>query len=268
MQQVTSDAPAAWSPDDIQRRVCELGPWFHNLDLWGIKTAPEHFLGDYPMVKWQRFAHAIPADLRGKSVLDIGCNAGFYAIEMKRRGADRVVGIDSEPMYLAQARFAAAVSGVEVELRQLSVYDVAKLGERFDLVLFMGVFYHLRHPLLALDLIHQHIAKDLLVFQSMQRGSDEVEPLAPDYPFSETEVFGRPGFPRMYFIEGRYADDPTNWWLPNRACSEALLRSAGFEVINHPESEVFICRRKELDGGPHTIYPARGEDKAREGSHD
>jgi tRNA (mo5U34)-methyltransferase len=79
-------------------------------------------------------------------VLDIGCNGGFYAIEMKRRGADRVVGIDQEATYLAQARFAAEVTGADIELQQLSVYDVAKLGEKFDLVLFMGVLYHLRYP--------------------------------------------------------------------------------------------------------------------------
>ena len=54
----------------------------------GVQTAPEHFLGDYPAVKWETFAAAIPKDLSGKSVLDIGCNAGFYAMEMKRRGAE------------------------------------------------------------------------------------------------------------------------------------------------------------------------------------
>ena len=80
----------------IQRRVEELGPWFHNLDLNGVRTAPDHFLGDYPAVKWRRFAHALPKDLRGRTVLDIGCNGGFYAIEMKRRGADRVVAVDAD----------------------------------------------------------------------------------------------------------------------------------------------------------------------------
>ncbi|HWF18632.1 MAG TPA: DUF1698 domain-containing protein, partial [Verrucomicrobiae bacterium] len=162
--------------DQIQQRVRELGRWFHNLDLDGVQTAPDHFLGDYPRLKWQTFADAIPEDLEGRSVLDIGCNAGFYSLEMKRRGAGRVVGIDSDPAYLAQARFAAEVSGFEddVELRQLSVYDVARLGEKFDIVLFMGVLYHLRHPLLALDLIHEHVARDLLVFQTMQRGSNAV----------------------------------------------------------------------------------------------
>ncbi len=246
------------SPEQIARRVRELGQWFHNLNLRGVQTAPDHFLGDYPNVKWQRFAHAIPADLRGRTVLDIGCNAGFYAIEMKRRGAERVVGIDADEDYLKQARFAAKVCGADIELMNLSVYDVARLGETFDVVLFLGVLYHLRYPLLALDLIHEHVARDLFVFQSMQRGSTEVEPLEEDYPFSETAIFDRPGFPRLSFVENRYAGDPTNWWVPNRACTEALLRGAGFDIVQHPEAEVYVCRWKELGGPSPVVYPAQG----------
>jgi tRNA (mo5U34)-methyltransferase len=247
------------SAEHIQQRVRELGSWFHNLDLCGIQTSPDHFLGDYPTLKWRRFAHAIPPDLQGKSVLDIGCNGGFYAIEMKRRGADRVVGIDTDPAYLAQARFAAEVCDVDIELQQLSVYDVARLRETFDIVLFMGVFYHLRHPLLALDLIHEHAARDLFVFQSMQRGSSDVEPIADDYPFEATQPFNRPDFPRLYFIEKRYAGDPTNWWIPNRACVEALLRHAGFDILSHPEAEVFVCSRKERPHGSGAVYPATAD---------
>ncbi|HWH72567.1 MAG TPA: TIGR04290 family methyltransferase [Candidatus Sulfotelmatobacter sp.] len=246
------------TPEQIRQRVRELGDWFHNLNLHGVQTAPNHFLGDYPENKWRSFANAIPADLRGKTVLDIGCNAGFYSIEMKRRGADRVLGVDFDETYLAQARFAAEMSGADIEFRQLSVYDLGSLGEKFDLVLFLGVFYHLRHPLLALDLIHEHVAKDLLVFQSMQRGSDEIEPLAEDYHFWQTQIFERPGFPRMYFIEKKYSGDPTNWWIPNRACTESLLRSAGFEILSHPEQEVFVCRRKALERGGNAVYPAKG----------
>jgi tRNA (mo5U34)-methyltransferase len=227
----------------IARRVRELGPWFHNIDLFGVKTAPDHFLGDYPALKWRHFAHALPLDLRGMSVLDIGCNGGFYSIEMKRRGAERVVGIDSDEGYLAQARFAAEVCGVEIEFRNLSVYDVAAIGEAFDVVLFMGVLYHLRHPLLALDLIHEHVAKNLLVFQSMQRGSEDVASLRDDYPFSERDIFERDDYPKLHFVEQSYAGDPTNWWIPNRACVEAMLRSSGFRILARPEAEVFVCRR-------------------------
>jgi tRNA (mo5U34)-methyltransferase len=262
---MTMGSAAGMSPEAIERRVRELGDWFHNVDLRGVKTAPDHFLGDYPAVKWRRFAAALPTDLRGKSVLDIGCNAGFYAIEMKNRGAERVVAMDSDGGYLEQARFAAEIRGVELEFRELSVYDVASLGERFDIVLFLGVIYHLRHPLLALDLIHEHVARDLLVFQTMQRGGVEIETLKEDYPFERVDVFDRPGFPKLHFIERRYAGDPTNWWAPNRACSEALLRSAGFVIIACPEEEVLICRRQELPGGSQAVYPERRRNDARSG---
>jgi tRNA (mo5U34)-methyltransferase len=251
---------AALSPNEIKRQVEALGPWFHNLDLNGVRTAPEHFLGDYPTVKWSRFANAIPGDLSGCSVLDIGCNAGFYAMQMKRRGAERVVGIDTVDEYLAQARFAAGVNGLEIEFRKLSVYDVGALRERFDLVVFMGVLYHLRHPLLALDLVHEHAASDLLLFQSMQRGSDEVEALETNYDFWNVDLFNRPAFPRLHFVERRYADDPTNWWIPNRACVEAILRSSGFQMIDHPESEVYLCRRVARPQADGPVYPMRGDE--------
>ncbi len=248
---------ASMTPDDIRERATALGPWFHNLNLGGVQTAPQHFLGDFPNVKWQSFASEVPADLSGKSVLDIGCNGGFYSMEMKRRGADRVLGIDFDADYLAQARFAAEVEGLDIDFREMSVYDVGALGERFDVVFFIGVFYHLRHPLLALDLIHEHVARDLLIFQSMQRGSNAVAEVEADYDFTQAAHFNDPGYPKMHFIEHDYAHDCTNWWAPNRACSAAMLRSAGFTIISHPEEEMFICRRAERPSvhyGP--VYPS------------
>ena len=258
--------------EHIARRVKELGPWFHNLDLRGVRTAPSHFLGDYPALHWQTFENAVPYDLRGRTVLDVGCNAGFFSIQMKQRGADRVVAIDSDARYLEQARFAAAVTGVDIEFRRMTVYEVAQLHERFDLVLFLGVLYHLRHPLLALDLLREHAVGDLLLFQSMLRGSSEAAPVAADYPFSETAVFDRPDFPRMHFIERKYSGDQTNWWIPNRACAEAMLRSAGFEIIGHPAPEVFACRAvpitsAEEDPALHVeLSPARALEAVGTGS--
>jgi tRNA (mo5U34)-methyltransferase len=209
----------------------------------------------------------LPQDLTGKSVLDIGCNAGFYSFEMKRRGASRVVGIDFDDYYLNQARFAARVLGhPDVEFRRMSVYQVGALGERFDVVLLLGLVYHLRHPLLALDLVHEHVAKDLLVYQSLQRGSAEIEPLQEDYDFWETEIFDRPGYPRLHFVENKYSHDETNWWVPNAACSAAMLRSAGFQIVAHPEEEVFLCKRMEVapgPDGPRAVYPARTREAAR-----
>jgi tRNA (mo5U34)-methyltransferase len=251
------------SPDEIRQRVTALGPWFHNLDLGGVPTAPGHFLGDYPQVKWSRFANAIP-DVTGKSVLDIGCNAGFYSLEMKRRGAARVLGIDFDDDYLAQARFAAEVRGANIEFRKLSVYDVGALGERFDVVIFMGVLYHLRHPLLALDLIHEHAAQDVLIFQSMQRGSAEVDRIDENYDFWQEKMFDSPGYPKLHFIEHSYAGDPTNWWVPNTACAEAMLRSAGFSIAAHPEPEVYICKRVQAPDGAGAVYPARARSYLRD----
>jgi methyltransferase (TIGR04290 family) len=257
----TRMAAKLFSRAEIEQRVRELGNWFQNLDLAGVQTAPAHFLGDYPAQKWQRFAHLLPADMAGMSVLDIGCNAGFHSFEMKRRGAQRVVALDWDDYYLDQARFAAEVLGHEdIEFRRMSVYDIGALKEKFDLVLFMGLIYHLRHPLLVLDLIHEHVARDLLLYQSLQRGASEIEPLADDYDFWETQVFERPSYPRLHFVEKKYSHDETNWWIPNAACSAAMLRSAGFQVMAHPEEEVFLCRRVDLPAGgdpQRAVYPAR-----------
>lgn len=249
---------------ELQRRVDALSPWFHNINLDGVWTAPDHFLGDYPGSKFERFAPHLPKSLEGKSVLDIGCNAGFYSIEMKRRGADHVVAIDSDDRYLAQAKLASEVLGfTDIELRNLDVYDVGALGETFDLVIFMGVLYHLRHPLLALDLIREHVAGDMLLFQSMQRGSKNVLQLDEDYDFKETDLFFESSYPKLHFIERGYAGDWTNWWVPNRACSEAMLRAAGFTIEERIEEEVYLCRvaeRPYANLDPYVVYPARGSE--------
>jgi tRNA (mo5U34)-methyltransferase len=249
------------SREQIEARVKELGPWFHDLDLDGVRTAPDHFLHDYPAGKFRRFAHVVPADLTGKSVLDIGCNAGFYSFEMKRRGASRVVGIDHDERYLEQARFAAEVLGFDdVEFRLGEVWDVGALGERFDLVIFMGVLYHLRHPLLALDLIREHVAGDMLLFQSLTAGSTAHAQPEPDYDFFEgVEALEQDGWPAMRFIEHRLAGDPTNWWVPNSACNAAMLRSAGFDIVEQPTRDVFLGRvsgQQPRHGG--AVYPHKG----------
>lgn len=248
---------------DLQRRIDALAPWFHNMNLGGVWTAPDHFLGDYPGSKFERFESSLPKSLKGKSVLDIGCNAGFYSIEMKRRGADRVLGIDSDDRYLAQAELASEALGVRgIKFRKLDVYDVGAIGERFDLIIFMGVLYHLRHPLLALDLIREHVAGDMMLFQSMQRGSKNVLQLDEDYGFSETELFFESSYPKLHFVEHRYAGDWTNWWVPNRACSEAMLRASGFAIEQRIEEEVYLCRIADRPYGewdPAVVYPAEGE---------
>src|SRR5438270_8217740 len=199
----TSPAPPQYHDREwLTRRVGELGEWFHNLDLNGVSTAPNHFLGDFPNVKWKQIAPAIPLDLSGATVLDIGCNGGFYSLEMKRRGAKRVVGIDVDDRYLNQARFAAEMFGLEIEFAKRSVYEVDSLPGQFDYVLFMGVLYHLRYPLYALDKVVQKVAGKL-VFQTMIRGSEVVCEWEKYYYFWEKKIFNDEPFPCEYFFQIR-----------------------------------------------------------------
>jgi tRNA (mo5U34)-methyltransferase len=236
----THSQPAAIDQKVLSRQIGELGEWFHNLDLHGVATAPNHFLGDFPNIKWKHIAGAIPDDLSGATVLDIGCNGGFYSIQAKRRGAERVLGIDIDDRYLNQARFAATTLGLEIEFEKRSVYEVDTLPDKFDYVFFMGVLYHLRYPLFALDKVVKKVG-GRLVFQTMIRGSEEVRQWKENYHFWNKEIFASPEFPCMYFIEHQYANDPTNWWIPNRAAAEGMLRSTGLEIVDHPEPETWIC---------------------------
>jgi tRNA (mo5U34)-methyltransferase len=238
---------------ELARQIAELGEWFHNIDLHGVMTAPEHFLGDFPRVKWKHIGRALPQDLAGASVLDIGCNAGFYSIEMKRRGAGRVLGVDVDDRYLRQARFAASVLGLEIEFMKLSVYEADSIAGQFDYVFFMGVFYHLRYPLFALDKIIKKVGRRL-IFQTMLRGSLASTRCAEDYHFWNKEIFWNPDFPCMYFIENSYAGDQTNWWVPNRNAAEGMLRSSGLEILEHPEEETWICEpRRVLKDGQYIL---------------
>jgi tRNA (mo5U34)-methyltransferase len=126
------------------------------------------------------------------------------------------------------------------------VYEVAQIAGQFDYVFFMGVFYHLRYPAFALDQVVKKIRPEgRLVFQSMLRGSDEVKPWKENYLFWETNMFADPAFPAMHFVEHSYSNDQTNWWIPNRAAAEAVLRSSGLEILEHPESETWICVPRE-----------------------
>lgn len=233
-------APEMERQAEVRRRIEALGDWFHNLHLLGVSTAPNHFLGDYPASKWNHIQSALPARLDGLTVLDIGCNAGFHALECKRRGAARVVGIDAGARYLEQARLASEILGLDVEWREMSVYSLAEWKEQFDIVLFLGLFYHLRYPVYALDMVVKKVRRTL-VFQTMTRGVENPERPAANYDFWNHDVFLRPGFPCMYFIEQDYAGDPTNWWIPNRGAVEGLLRSAGLRIVAHPEEESWVC---------------------------
>ena len=221
----------------------ELGPWFHNLHLPdGRRTAPDHPLGDFPAFKWAQIAPHLPQDLHGARALDIGCNAGFYTFELARRGAD-VLAIDIDEHYLRQARWAAGELGLteRVDLRRMGAYDLATLdAEPFDVVLFLGVLYHLRHPLLALDAVAA-LTGGTLVVQTLTMPGEERLATPADLSIDDRAQLRRPGWPAMAFIEHELAGDPTNWWAPDAACVEAMLRSCALEIRGRPGHEIWLC---------------------------
>jgi tRNA (mo5U34)-methyltransferase len=227
----------------LNEEAAALGPWFHNLHLPdGSQTAPGHFLGDFPSFKWRNVAPAIPEDLSGWTALDIGCNAGFYTFELARRGA-KVLGVDIETHYLRQAEWAARRLGLErrVTFREGQVHDLLAADTQFDLVWFTGVFYHLRYPMLALDLVRR-ATRRLMMFQTLTMpGGDDTSATPADISLMQRDLMRAEDWPKLGFIEHALERDATNWWAPNAACVEALLRTCGFRVIARPEHEFWLC---------------------------
>ena len=231
--------------DDIKR----LGPWFHNIHLSAaVQTFPHHHFGDFPNWKWQQLAPHLPSDLSGWSVLNIGCNAGFYSFELARRGA-KVLGIDGNPHFLAQAQWAATYLGLNDACRFEchQVYDLARMDGRWDLVLFMGVFYHLRYPLLGLDIVAEKVGR-YLVFQSVATGERGAWAIPKNVDFQTMDELERSSWPHMAFIENTFCHDATNWWIPSRSAVAAMLRSTGMRIETAVDADTVICIQDESKG--------------------
>lgn len=183
------------------------GSWWHSIDLGQGRITPGVHTQEELHDNYRRFA--LPENLGGKRVLDMGCWDGFYSFESERRGAT-VVAVDCwRPENFFTAR---AALGSGVEFHELSVYEAMpeRLGT-FDVVLFLGVLYHLRHPLLALERICE-LTKEVAVIES-----HVVDNLFPtDKPIME------------FYEEDELGGQFDNWWGPNRACLTRMLRAAGF----------------------------------------
>ncbi|MDB6083055.1 MAG: SAM-dependent methyltransferase, partial [Gammaproteobacteria bacterium] len=177
----------------------------------------------------------------GWSALDIGCNAGYYSVELAKRGAT-VLGVDVEPLYLRQARWVAEQFSMQDRLRFVEGHIYQLLDSPpVDLVWFTGVLYHLKYPALALDIVRTLTGR-LMMFQTMTMPGRQVLNVPDDLSLDQRACMLHPGWPKLAFIERRLAGDMTNWWAPNHACVEALLRASGFEVIAHPEHEFYLCK--------------------------
>jgi tRNA (mo5U34)-methyltransferase len=228
----------------LRRRIAGLGFWYHNLELApGVWTNPA--MGDYPRLRWNLIEPYLPADLTGKTVLDLSCNSGFFSVEMKRRGARRVVGVERYGPAVEQARLVREATGVDFEIVHDDVMSFCWTNtETFDYVLFMGLFYHLRAPLFVLDRVAL-LVKEKLFFQTVVRGDDPAAPplqIPPDIDVNDHDLFRHPSFPRAVFIEGTSnGGDTSNWWFVNSNCLHAMLRSAGFTRYTQVSGDTFVC---------------------------
>lgn len=231
---------------EVQEKIKDLSPWFHNIHLpGGQQTAENHFLGDFPAFKWRKIKKILPESLKGFKVLDVGCNAGFYSVELARMGAE-VVGIDIDEHYLKQAKWVAKQFDLDhqITFKQMQVYDLAKSEEKFDLIWFMGVFYHLRYPLLALDILSRLTDKYLLFQTYSTPGKKEMHvPL--DVEFHKREILENPAWPKMVFVENKLAGDPTNWWIPNHQGILSMMNNCGFELESSPDDETYFFKRND-----------------------
>src|SRR6266542_4453391 len=158
------------TPEEIQQSLDSLAPWFHCIDLGGGVRTKTQSAGseavDHPAETWDKIRRGLPTDLSGKSVLDVGCNAGFYAIEAKRRNAARVLGVDAQRHHVRQALFVRRVLDLDIEYRRMSVYDLNRCSVgQFDITLALGLIYHCKHLVYALERLFE-VTKELLILET------------------------------------------------------------------------------------------------------
>ena len=209
---------------DVQAQIDSVERWFHRFEVVPGLITP----GVYdPAPLLERLP--LPDDLSGMRVLDIGARDGFFSFEAERRGAE-VLALDFMAAERTGFGVAARLRGSNVEYRVDNVYNLSP--ERhglFDLVLCLGVLYHLRNPLLALDRIWGVCKADMLLETQIRPGRKRR--LGGVAQESEALMQFHPG--------DSLNDDHTNWWSPNPAALRAMLESACFEVT---DMQVFSAR--------------------------
>jgi tRNA (mo5U34)-methyltransferase len=224
-----------FSSEEILAKIQELAAeeeWFHCIDLGGgIATMKEPVR--HLQELWATIDKHIPSDLSGMSVLDIGCNAGFFSVAAKKRNAARVVGIDMSPVFLRQAEFVREVLDLDIEYRNMSVYELPVLEGQFDLVFCLGVIYHCADPFLAARNVLAVTGKTAVVETALMAPA-----VTADRPLWE---FVFPGY------TGAEDERCYNWWFPNMAGFKALFQSAGFRSVDALREAdnrgCIICRR-------------------------
>src|SRR4029453_7776941 len=166
--------------EDARRRVKEVGWWYHHFELpSGVWTGDGQPPAYDPVGAWGLIEPPLPDDLQGKSVLDVGGNSGYFSLRMKQRGAGRCVMVEPVVEFVEQATFVFEQFDVDVEVVCEDVHAYClTTDDRFDYVLFLGLFYHLKYPVLVLDRLAE-MTKELIFFNSHIEGIYPEEAEAP-----------------------------------------------------------------------------------------
>lgn len=235
---------------EILQEVDRLQPWFHCIDLGeGLKTKTTSVMGepiDHPREPWSVIQNILPADLTGLSVLDVGCNAGFYSFEAKRRGAKHVLGVDGQRQHVRQALFVRKVLGLNVSFRRLNIYELnPRLIGTFDFTLALGIIYHLKHLVLALENLY-HVTTHTLIVETAIMPPVKT-PASFVHPLGEAEM-------KLHALAlvGNPPDvkeQISNWFLPSVGALESLLKGVGFdfvEIVRVQAERAVVVARKGL----------------------
>lgn len=213
----------------IRKLIADHGRWWHEIELApGIVTPGD----DSNRIKLPILdGIGLPRSMRGLRALDIGCSDGYFSFELEKRGAD-VVAIDFVPETYSGFATAREILGSRVEYRMDNVYNLTpeKYGA-FDVVLFLGVLYHLRKPLAALDAIRSVMKPGAQLFVGTML-IDEFF-LLPDKSVTTLDAIS-PMLKNVPLWQAYPGDtlngDFTNCFAPNRRALDAALEEAQFRV--------------------------------------
>ncbi len=229
--QWTVEPPNAPSREEAEEFVKSYSFWYHRVYLGnGVYTLPPT-LADHV---WARIKPAFPEDLNGASMLDVGCNTGFFSILAKLRGAGRILGIEFLKMFFEQAERIRKIWQMDIEYRLMDAHEIGKIDEQFDLVMFTGILYHLKHPLQVLEDISR-CCRDAVVVETEVIPEDPRNVLmARMGPLGKIELTATTkGFMKFYERD-ELNGDVSNWWVPDTECLLGMLRVAGFRYFSRP----------------------------------
>lgn len=228
--------------DWFRARVEAEDYWFHRIEL-----APDLVTPGWSDPRSEKLPHfGLPSDMSGMRVLDVGCADGFFSFEAERRGAAEVIAIDSFADSIRRATLCRDALGSRITPYLCNVYDLqARTFGTFDLVMFFGVLYHLRHPLLALERLRSVCSGVLLMQTATWEVAGESE-----LPLTRFDPFGIESGPK-----NQRSRDPTVFWRPNARCVIAMLEHVGFEqiqVLSRDQSIAIAVRASSPEVSPGT----------------